>query len=330
LSPYGALTRLRRRLYASGRLRSETAPLPVVSVGNLTWGGTGKSPLVEWLARRLRARGRAVGVVLRGYGRRSRGVRVVSDECGPILGAEEAGDEASMLARNLPGVPVVVAEDRADGARRAATLGAGIVLLDDGFQHLRLRRDLDIVLVDARRPLGGGLPPLGRAREHPSALFRADLIVVTRCDDDLREGADAQIRRWNPVAPLFHSRIRFREWIGEDGERAAELAAGPTVAVCAIGDPESFRRTLSEAGARPLWFRAFRDHFSYPAGALRRIERQAQAAGAGALLTTEKDRVKIAGRVGLPVVAARTEIEMREEGFFEEVVRSLERRGIVV
>ena len=149
MSPFGALLSLRRRSYESGWLRSSRAPVPAISIGNLTWGGTGKTPFTLWLAQQLVESGRKVGIVSRGYGRRSRGLRVVSDGVSLRLGVEEAGDEPTLLARRIPGAIVVVSERRVEGATKAAALGADLLLLDDAFQ-----------LTGGTSPEGGGAEAL--------------------------------------------------------------------------------------------------------------------------------------------------------------------------
>ena len=328
MSPFGAVLSLRRRFYESGWRRSSSAPVPAVSIGNLTWGGTGKTPFTLWLAQRFDEAGKKVGIVSRGYGRRSRGLRVVSEGAGPRIGVEEAGDEPTLLARRLPRAVVVVSERRIDGARRAAALGAELLLLDDSFQHLAIRRDLDIVLLDGADPLGGGLPPLGRSREPASALSRADLFVLTGGNSGGFEAAESLARRVHPGAPVFHSRPRFSGWVAESGGAARpDVAGSATIAVASIARPSRFLRTLREAGAAPAAFLTFRDHHFYSDRDLRRIEGAAREAGARAILTTEKDLAKLAGRTSLPVLAARIEPELREPGLFERTRELLAEKG---
>lgn len=322
MSLYGAVAAARRRLYESGALHSESVGVPVVSVGNLTWGGTGKTPFLAFLASDYERRGRRIGIVSRGYGRRSRGVVVVSDGARVLAGVAEAGDEPSLLAARFPGAIVVVGEKRAAAARRAAELGAGLLLLDDAFQHLALRRDLDIVLVDALRPFGGGTPPRGRAREDPSALSRADLVVVSRAVPGEASAADAEIPKWSG-APIFHCRFPFGGWRGIEGPAA--LPPGiRALAVCAVGKPESFRATLREGAATVAGLVSFRDHHEYSDRDVRRLEERAKESGAEMLLTTEKDLVKLAGRVRMPILAARVETEIFETGFFSAAETILE------
>jgi tetraacyldisaccharide 4'-kinase len=321
---YGAVAAARRRLYESGILRTETVPVPVVSVGNLTWGGTGKTPFIAALAEHDEEQGKRVGIVARGYRRRSRGVAVVSDGTRLLAGVADAGDEPFLLARRFPRAIVVVAERRAAGARAAGRLGADILLLDDGFQHLALGRDLDIVLVDANDPFGGGPPPAGRAREEPSALSRADLLVVTRARRGEISAADRELPKWSR-APVFHCRFRFAGWFRD--QAPAVLPSGATgLAVCAVGKPESFRATLDETKAPVAGFVAFRDHHRYSDADVRTLETRARSAGASVFLTTEKDEVKLLGRASLPILAARIEAEVFEPDFFSRVDRILSER----
>jgi len=323
VNPYGAVVAARRRLYESGWLRSARVDVPVVSIGNLTWGGTGKTPLLAFLAERFEALGRRVGIVSRGYRRKSSGLVVVSDGARVLAPAEDAGDEPSLLAARFPRAVVVVAERRAEGAREAARLGADVLLLDDAFQHLALARDVDLVLVDAEDPWGGGLPPAGRARERPTALSRADVIVVTRAARGTSSAADREVPRFT-AAPVFHCRFRFAGWFADGAP--VRLPSEPGFAFCAIARPEGFRATLSEAGTAPAGFAAFRDHHRYRDPDVRNLEERAARAGARVLLTTEKDAVKLSGRTRLPLFAARVEAEIFEAGFMERVLEILSAR----
>ena len=203
--------RAARRLYASGRLASRALPRPSISVGNLTFGGTGKTPFVEFLARRFRFDGWRPAILSRGYGRRSRGVVVVVAGEGPLVSADEGGDEPVALARATSGIIVVVGERRGDAARRAADLGADLFLLDDGFQHLAVRRDVNLLLLDARDPFGGGrLPPARTAaradrRGPPRRRLR---LHARRPRRSAAGGARSSSRGSSPEAPVFHARIR--------------------------------------------------------------------------------------------------------------------------
>jgi tetraacyldisaccharide 4'-kinase len=330
VTPVAALLRLRRRLYGRGILPRESSSLPTISVGNLAFGGTGKTPLVAAMADLWLSRRRRVAILLRGYRRKSRGVVVVSDGRRVLCGVRASGDEAALHARLHPEAIVIVAERRIDAARRAEELGAEILLLDDAFQHLKLERDLDVVLLACRS--GNGDPrPFGRLREPLSALGEADIVVLSRCDGAPEESAASEVRRWNREAPIFASRVRLRGWIGADGAilDARAFADRPVGAVCAVGDPSGFRRTIEEAGARLVFFRAFRDHHAYSRRGVRRVARAARRAGAESLLTTGKDWVKIEPPAELPLFEARIDVEI--DGDFEGTVdRMLAARGAVV
>jgi tetraacyldisaccharide 4'-kinase len=327
---YGRAASLRARWYATGRFATETLPRPTISVGNITFGGTGKTPFVEFLARRLRFEGWRPAILSRGYGRRSRGVVVVGEGAGSLVSPEEGGDEPVALARAVAaGVCVVVGERRVEAAARAVALGADLFLLDDGFQHLAVRRELDLLLLDARDPFGGGrLPPRGRLREPLDAMARADAVVFTRADRGLpRIDALEAVARLAPGKPVFRARLRAAALRDEAGGpiAAGEIAERRLLAVCGIANPASFAATLSELGLAAEERLEFRDHQRYGPRELARIRDAAARAGASLVVTTEKDAVKLAGRAGLPVVAVRLAVEVEEPGFFPFLAARLPR-----
>lgn len=324
---YGKALAMRAGLYASGRLESHSLPRPSISVGNLTLGGTGKTPFVEFLARRLRFEGWRPAILSRGYGRLSHGVVVVSAGDGPVVSPEAGGDEPVALARALSGVLVVVGERRTEAARRAADLGADLFLLDDGFQHLAVRRDVDLLLLDSRDPFGGGrFPPRGRLREPVAALKRADAIVFTRVNrgapspDTLRE-----ISLLHPGAPIFHARIRPSSLRDENGAgvEASLLAERRCLGVCGIANGRDFSATLRELSLSPEEVLEFRDHQRYRERHLARIRETAQRVGASWIVTTEKDVAKLSGRTELPLLTVRLSVEVEEPGFFSFVTARL-------
>ena len=316
---YGRALESRARLYRTGALGSERVACPVVSVGNLTFGGTGKTPFVEFLARRFRFEGRKPAVVSRGYGRRSKGVVVVSEGSGPVVGPEKGGDEPVAIASRVPAATVVVGERRAEAARTALDLGADLIILDDGYQHLALQRDVDILLLDASDPFGGGaLPPRGRLREPLSALARADAVVFTRTDrrEPSKQVSEA-LARWNPRAPVFTARIRPVGLCDEQGSLVAgSLTSRRFVAVCGIANPAGFAASMTELDLAPETLLVFPDHCRYGRRDLERIRRAADRTGSAWILTTEKDAVKLQGKTLLPVVTVRLEVEMGESDFF--------------
>jgi tetraacyldisaccharide 4'-kinase len=312
---YRGLLGTREWLYARGVLACRRLGVPVVSVGNLTVGGTGKTPAVELAVRTLMDRGHRPAVVSRGYGRRGHGIQVVADAASIRLDADEAGDEPFLLARRLPGVPVVVGAHRGEAARRAVErFGVTAVVLDDGFQHRTLAKDLEIVMARARAPWGNGrLLPGGPLREPLAALGRADLIVVTGVTgaDDVAEVA-ATARRHAPGVPILAAHhvptecwdAATMRYLGPEALRGLALFA-----FAGIGAPDGFRRTLAETGAIEAGFAPFADHHWYTREDLAGLERRAVAASAVGLVTTEKDWTRLRRlpppRIPLYVLAVR-------------------------
>lgn len=287
---YGLAVRLRNARFDRG-IGVLDGAIPVVSVGNLTVGGTGKTPLVARLARELAEAGRRAAVVSRGYGGRAgRGPVVVSRGTGPAVSAEIAGDEPAMLASRLPGIPVVVGSDRVRGVEAARDLGADVAILDDGFQHRRLRRALDVVVVDGARPFGNGrLLPAGPLREPPASLARAGLLVAMGgVSAKTAEG----LLRFAPKTPVLAARKAAVGFFLADGTPAT--TPGRAIAFCGIGAPSSFRRDLEVSGVEIDAFHAMDDHHPYTAAELAGFAARSAAAGVP-LVTTEKDLARISG-----------------------------------
>jgi tetraacyldisaccharide 4'-kinase len=314
---YRSALAIRRVAYASGLLRSGRLPCRVVAVGNLTVGGTGKTPLVEHLARSLRARGRRVVILSRGYGRRaSEAVSVVSDGARVLLDAGAAGDEPALLARRLHGVPVVVGRDRhRAGMWLMSRFCPDVVLLDDGFQHMRLHKDLEVVCLDARAPWGrGGLLPRGSLREPRAALRRADLLVLTHAVDS---GDTARLRRelrtWVPHAPVALAEYEPEGCVevGSGRVHAGDAIRGrPCLTFAGIAIPEDFAATVTGAGGLVRDFVAFPDHHAYTVRELAALEARARHVGAHLLVTTEKDAVRLPPVVSMPVWVFRVRLRL--------------------
>jgi len=305
---YRGAVAVRRAAYRRGLIRRTKLPVPVISVGNLTFGGTGKTPTVIALARDLVRMGRRPAVLTRGYKRLDDGQEVV---VGPIprQTAAEVGDEPLEMARRLPGVPVVVDADRARGGAEAQRLGSDVVLLDDGFQHLRLERDLDLVLIDAGDPWGGNrMPPLGRLREPAAALERADAVLITKAPAEWRPvvaDIESLIDRIAPRLQVFISRVRPRRVnVPGEGWLGPEVLTGRRVmAFAALGRPDGFAETLTETGAEIVATKWFPDHHAYTDQDLSEIVDQAAAASA-IPVTTAKDAVKMSPDADVWVVEA--------------------------
>jgi tetraacyldisaccharide 4'-kinase len=295
---YGAVTRTRLSLYRRGTFHTTKLDHPVISVGNITTGGTGKTPLVEWVARTLYADGKVVCILTRGYGRVDPHLEViVSGGYGVLATPSESGDEPYLLATKLAGqVAVISSANRIEAASTAIkSFGANCFVLDDGFQHLRLARDLNIVTIDATNPWGGGhLLPYGRLRETPESLSRADCVVVTRCDqvadiDDLR----AEISRLTGDRPIFPSEMRTSRVSALKNNSESLRPPARVAAFCAVGNPSSFFEHLRRAGFERALEKSFPDHHIYSQDEIDALVRVAKDAGATALITTAKDAVKL-------------------------------------
>ncbi len=324
-SPFYSLAMwLRAVLYRHGiLLKQQRLPVPVVSIGNLTLGGTGKTPLVLYVTRQLLARGRRPAIVSRGYGGSVQGaVNVVSDGKTLAMAAPEAGDEPVLLAASLPGVPVLIGPKRAEvGQAAIERFQVDSLVLDDGFQHLALARDLDLVLFSARTLVGNGrVFPGGPLREPFSALARAHAFVITGVDHATRTEAEVfkqLLAVLFPNTPLFmgeylpvcmlHSQQRRTFAI----DKARRL---PLYGFAGIANPESFRHTLERERFLLTGFVGFPDHHRYTAADVAALVAAARARKAAALVTTEKDYVKLAPFFKeFPILALRVELFMAEE-----------------
>lgn len=343
---YGAITRARLLLYRAGALAVHKIEAPVISVGNLTTGGTGKTPLVAWIARAL-ARERVRPCILtRGYGRTNPRERVlVSDGERILADATEGGDEPRLLAEMLQGVAAVISDaDRVAAARWALeNLGSEVFILDDGFQHLRLARDLDIVTIDATDPWGGKqLLPRGRLREPIGGLARADCIVVMRSDQ--MPDADAlrvELQRQSKGRPVISSRARTSDIRLLNGTtKAAFLEKSVRVeahslpqsvaAFCAIGSPQTFFAHLRRDGHDLIYTRAFRDHHFYTQRDITSVGREALRQGAQLLLTTAKDAVKLGAlRFELDCYVVEIDLEFNDEQKLLAMIRRTVSRSVL-
>lgn len=316
---YGAVTRTRLKLYQRGTFHTTKLDRPVISVGNITAGGTGKTPLVERVARIVAGAGKNVCILTRGYGRENPQRQVVVSDGKTILATPaEAGDEPYLLATKLLGSASVICNaDRISAGRYAIeTLGADCFVLDDGFQHLRLARDFNIVTIDATNPWGGGqLLPYGRLREPVANLSRADCVVITRCDQaDNLDALRAEIRALIRDLPLFHSTMKSVRSL---------LPTGPVAAFCAVGNPASFFRQLKESDYEVVFEKSFTDHHAYTQNDVDELIRAATRAGATSLITTAKDAVKLRSlQFSLPWHVFEIEISIEDEAALTQLIRT--------
>lgn len=303
---YGRLAEARNFLYEKKLFRAADLGKKTISIGNITAGGTGKTPIVAKFASMLLDEGEKVCILTRGYGRVEPRTRVlVSDGVAICADAVSAGDEPFELAEKLNGKAVIVADaDRVGAAHWAAErYDISVFLLDDGFQHRQVKRDIDVVLIDLTDPFGGGMLPAGKLREPPRNLGRADAFILTRCDI-AESGFETirVIREHNKTAPIFRSRNsvkRIRRMGGDECEPPTE----PVFAFCGIGNPDNFFATLEDAGITIVAARRYRDHHRYTKRDIDSLIEDAVANDAKCLITTHKDGVKLTGLVpdDLPV-----------------------------
>jgi len=289
--PYGAAVHLRARAYRKGILKQRRLDGTVISVGNLTVGGTGKTPMVIWIAERLVGEGKSVGILTRGY----RG-KVSGGDSGKSSAEERTSDEVSVMKARLGDrVSFGVGAHRFERGRELVPRGVNWFILDDGFQHLQLARDVDIVLIDATNPFGGGhVLPAGRLREARTALARADIIVITRSYH--APAVEAAIRR-DSDAPIFYARTEldgvvtpYQPHLTEQDARNRKLFA-----FCGIGNPSAFIADLRDWGFQIVGHLFFPDHHQYSAADISEIEGEAKAAGGDGVICTEKDSYNCTG-----------------------------------
>jgi tetraacyldisaccharide 4'-kinase len=298
---YGRGAGLRRGLYVQGVFKAKRLPAPVISVGNLTVGGTGKTPVVACLAGLWRDRGKRVAILSRGYGGRSTGTIRISDGDRLYHQPPEVGEEPYWLARALPGVAVYTGASRyAAGLAAWEEFKPDLFLLDDGFQHFQLHRDLDLVLLDAAAPFGNGyLLPRGPLREPLSALNVAQVIILTRYDPELHQPRVMALHQTFPDKTIFTatiSPVRVTSYPGGHAEEPAALGRRALLAFAGLARPEVFARTLQELGTDLKGFQTFPDHHAYTPQELHNLADAARARGAGALVTTEKDWARLGER----------------------------------
>ncbi|MCK4622837.1 MAG: tetraacyldisaccharide 4'-kinase [Desulfuromonadales bacterium] len=321
---YGMVGWLRGKCYDRQIFSIYRPAVPVISVGNLAAGGTGKTPVVDWLLKEFIRQGKRPAVVSRGYAGTFRGkVGLVATGTGPLLSATEAGDEPYLLARRNPQALVFIARRRADGVKVAVEeYAADLIILDDGFQHRAVARSLDLVLLDAKCPLGNGLPlPAGLLREFPSALHRADLLLLTRSETESAFGFSTK--------PVFKSQHRLAEYAVQLGGKQVPFAAlskQRLFAFAGIADPENFFSSLKLAGLQIADRLVLSDHSDYNPGILESI--RAAAKGFDGLITTEKDAVKLAAEsFELPCYQVPMSIHVENvDDFKAEIVQRLWRK----
>jgi len=318
---YGFGSWLRLQCYQYGLLLSFKSSIPVISVGNLTTGGTGKTPVVDWLVKRLKERGYHPAIVSRGYGGQFSGeFGFVSDGKKILMNPLASGDEPVLLAQRNPQVPVLIARKRINAIKEIVRTGcADVIVLDDAFQHLAVKRDVDLVLVDALRPFGNGWPlPAGNLRGFRRELERADIILRTRC-------ADGVVDLHNRV-PTFRSLHRFAtEATSLNGDIVPmeKLQGLKLVAFAGIADPDGFFSALEKSGMQLIEKISLPDHENYPAEIIAKINTLSKTSYA--LATTEKDAVKLkANMFNIPCYKISVTLEVVEvKDFMEKILEKV-------
>ncbi len=328
---YGAIQTGRAQAYHHHLLPRYTLPCKVISVGNLTLGGTGKTPLVALLAKLLVTRGYRVAILSHGYRGKAKGdIQLISDGTSLLLHPPLAADEPYMLARKLPTIPVVCGKNRYQAGLYALQhFALDVIILDDGFQHLALHRNIDLLLVDNTRPLDRArLFPRGVLREPLSAIGRADGIILTKAFSPSSLPLIRLLRHYNPAAPLYrsyytpHSLFQAndqQEWTIE------RLHGAPVLAFCGIAHPAAFFSLVEAWGGKLVETQAFPDHYSYRPAELETMIRTAKERGAVALLTTEKDGARLRPYLPLPfpLWELRIEAVVKEAHWFTWIEQAL-------
>lgn len=278
---YSLTIRLRNRLYNKGIFKTHSVSAPVISIGNITTGGTGKTPLVVWIVRHLTKQHYSAAILTRGY-KSSFGV----------------SDEATLLAQTCPGTPVIINPNRIKGAKLAISQGANILVMDDGFQHRRLTRDLDILTIDATEPFGfGKILPAGLLRESLKEIRRADAVVITRADQCNPEKIDnikQTIKKYNSDMPIACTIHRPKSFQTASGKKIIpeEIKGKKIFAYCGIGNPNAFLNTLNNLGVHLVGKQIFSDHYHYSKENILEIYKNSLQADAELIVTTEKDWMK--------------------------------------
>ncbi|MFL6213057.1 MAG: tetraacyldisaccharide 4'-kinase [Blastocatellia bacterium] len=342
---YELAVRLRVAAYETEYRTPRRLDATVIAVGNLTFGGTGKTPMVEYIARYLRSEDHRVAILTRGYGRASDEMRTLNappasinrdrDQPTDAASFREVGDEPLMLARALPDVPIVIHKDRVQAGRWAVeATGANVLVLDDAYQHLRLARDLNILLIDASDPFGGfEMAPLGRLREPLYGIKRADVVIVTRADRPFDQAQMQTIVRHfcGDDVPLMYvtsgiTRLRHLE-TGSTYE-LDEFAGWNAAALCGIGNPHAFAEDILQVGINIVSESFFRDHHPFTQADLDHTIAEARRAAADMIITTEKDATRLEGLryQDVPVYAAQMEIQSDEIRLKSLLLRTVTRK----
>ncbi|MBF0379486.1 MAG: tetraacyldisaccharide 4'-kinase [Magnetococcales bacterium] len=304
-SLYGAIQSIRATLYQKGFLASYKAPCPVISVGNITAGGTGKTPTVIWLAQYYQSQGRKVAVVSRGYRQQSKAeVTVVATAQKIVTTTPQAADEAVLIAQQLPGVTVITGPNRSKTIAVATEqYGCNIIIMDDAFQHMQVKREFDLVLLDCNAPFSNGhILPGGLLREYPESINRCDGVIITRADDQTKlkrtEDLLGQIAPNINSCSAIHQPTKWQKLANTGAKHPATVPLDglkniDVLAFCGIAKPEKFFTTIESLAISAIYTSSFEDHHLFTDNTINELVKKARSIKAQALICTEKDAVKI-------------------------------------
>jgi len=330
---YSQLAKLRACLYRNKIIKKKEADVPVVSIGNITTGGTGKTPFTAFLAEQLRSKYK-IAIISRGYGAAAEVEEpfLIKDEEKLYADAVQAGDELFMLARSYDHVIFIRSANRYQGTKLAQAKGADLILLDDGFQHYQLKRNADIVLIDAEKPFSNKkVLPAGLLREPFAALKRADIFLLNRCENvDLNRTKELE-NSLNILCPenqgVFRAETRLESCFSVASQKRKDLdflKEKKVFAFSGIGSPEAFEKSIEDTGAEVVSYRIFKDHYNYQKEDLLTLLDQYSASQADLILTTEKDAVKLfdyADMIGdLPFYYLKISLEIKEQQQLLEII----------
>ena len=338
---YFFFVKIRVVLYNIGFCKSTKVPCFVISLGNITLGGTGKTPLTQRIALSLRDKGYKITVLNRGYKANFKGdIGLVSDGNKTYMEPSECGDEAYLLAKTLNDVSVVIGRDRGvTGSYAKNELRSEVIIIDDGYQHLKIKRDLNIVLIDALNPFGNKFVlPRGTLREPLSSLNRADIFVLTKSNQTTEEKqyeTKEELKKYNSTAytlASFHmpaNLLNIKDWLkGSDFEENLDMVNQEILAFSGIGNPESFKNTLTEKGLKISKYISFPDHHFYTRAELEKLGEETSSVKATALVTTEKDAVKIPiefiDKCEIPIYVLSLKIMFADEEKYKELISYIE------
>ncbi len=319
---------IRDYLYNANIFNAAKLPCKVISIGNITTGGSGKTPTVEFLALHLQSIGKNVGIVSRGYGRSSKNVKLVTDGVNKPYSWEQYGDEAFLLSQNLNYIPIVVGESKYEaGLKITSEFNLDAIIIDDGFQHRSLHRDLDIVLINSRdNPRTHKLLPMGNLREKIHGLERADLIICTKTNVHKNLSYLNRLLENINVEKINSTLEPKSMLIGQDKKKVnkSDIISKNIYLLSAIGDNSGFKKTVERIGVNIVGHSKFVDHFKFKISDLKKAQKDAKKVDANFIITTEKDLIKMEGvSFEIPIYALKIKIHFSPEGKLEDRVNNL-------